>query len=61
MKRLLSLALLGMFGLSIVGCHASVEPVDTSNGDSHYKKTTTVNNDGTSTVKTETKTDKTTY
>ena len=61
MKRILSLALLGMFCLSIVGCHASVEPVDTAGSDSHYKKTTTVNPDGTSTVKTETKTEKSTY
>ena len=57
MKRLISLALVGMFGLSILGCHASVEPVD--NGDSHYKKTTTVDNNGNTSVKTETKTEKT--
>jgi len=57
MKRVLSLALAGIFSMTILGCHASVEPVD--NGDSHYKKTTTVNPDGTQTTKTETKVEKT--
>lgn len=57
MKRVLTLALAGMFGVTLLGCHASVEPVD--KGDSSYKKTTTVGNDGTKTTKTETKTEKT--
>jgi hypothetical protein len=57
MKRVLSLALAGIFSITILGCHASVEPADS--GDSHYKKTTTVDNDGTKTTKTETKTEKT--
>ena len=54
MKRTLTLAMTAVFAMSIIGCHASVEPVDTSTGDSHYKKTTTYDN-GTKTTKTETK------
>ncbi len=53
MKRALSLVMLAMFGLAMVGCHASVD-TDTPANDTHYKKTTTYNNDGT--TKTETKT-----
>lgn len=53
MKRLLSLAALAMFSMAVVGCHASAD-VDgpDSNGDSHYKKTTTYD-DGQKTTKTE--------
>jgi hypothetical protein len=39
MKQLLLLAVVGAFSLSIVGCHASAGPTDSS--DSHYKKSTT--------------------
>ena len=56
MKRLLSLAALAMFSAAIVGCHASADvdgPDSTTNGDSHYKKTTTYDN-GEKTTKTET-------
>jgi len=60
MKRALSLALTAMFALTIVGCHASIEPNDTSDGDTHYKKTTTYDN-GTKTTKTETKVEKNNY
>ena len=56
MKRAISLALAAMFSLALFGCHASVEPIDKS-GDSHYKKETTYNRDGT--VTTETKTEST--
>jgi len=57
MKRALSLALAAMFTLTLFGCHADVEPIDNTRGDSHYKKETTYNRDGT--VTTETKTEST--
>jgi hypothetical protein len=54
MKRVLSLALLGAFVMSVVvGCHASVD-TDHPDTDTSYKKTTTYDN-GTKTTKTETK------
>ena len=53
MKRALTLALSALFGLSLIGCHASVDAGD-PDADSHYKKTTTYDN-GTKTTKTETK------
>ena len=58
MKRILSLAVLAMFGLAIAGCHASADVGDDTgpNGSSHYKKTTTYDNGGTSQTKTETTT-----
>ena len=56
MKRLLSLALLGMFSAAIVGCHASAEvdgPDDDNDinhndhdRDTSMKKTTTYDADG---------------
>jgi hypothetical protein len=58
MKRALSLALTAIFALTIVGCHASIEPNDTSDTDSHYKKTTTYNRDGTVTTETKTETNR---
>jgi hypothetical protein len=57
MKRTLTLAVLAMFGLAIVGCHAQADVgSDTAaNGSSHYeKKTTTYDNGGTTSTKTET-------
>jgi hypothetical protein len=54
MKRALSLALAAVFTLTILGCHASVEPNDS--GDTHYKKQTTYNRDGTVTTETKTET-----
>ena len=51
MNRILIAALLGVFGLSVLGCEASGE-IDDDN-DSSYKKTTTVDDDGSRTVKTE--------
>ena len=60
MKRTLTLAVLAMFGLAIVGCHAQADVgSDTAaNGSSHYeKKTTTYGGDtGTTSTKTETTT-----
>jgi hypothetical protein len=59
MKRILSLAVLAMFGLAIAGCHASVDAGDGAAGPngSHYeKKTTTYGNGGTSSTHTETTT-----
>lgn len=53
MKRALVLLTLAMFGAGMIGCHASV---DTDNpNDTHYKKTTTYNDNG-GTKTTETKT-----
>ena len=54
MKRALTLIFAGLFALTLVGCHADIEPND-STGSSHYKKTTTYDNNG-GTVTTETKT-----
>jgi hypothetical protein len=60
MKRALTLALSGIFALTVIGCHASVDTKDTSDADSHYKKTTTYDrNGGSQTTTTEKKT--TTY
>lgn len=67
MKTALTLAVLGLFSAAIIGCEASASvghPDDTStktttyrdNGDSSYKKTTTVSPDGdrtTTTIKRE--------
>ena len=60
MKRALSLALTAMFALTIVGCHADIEPNDTTPAgtDSHYKKQTTYNRDGTVTTETKTETNR---
>ena len=57
MKKLLTLAVLGMFATAIVGCHASAD-VDSPNdaNNSSYKKTTVKSDGGTKTTKTETKT-----
>ena len=55
MKRFISLAALAMFTAGIVGCHASVDTDDHDGSSSHYKKTTTYDNGGTKTTKTETK------
>ena len=56
MKKLLSLAALGLFSAAIIGCHASadVDSSDTGNSSS-YKKTTYHNDGGTKTTKTEVK------
>jgi hypothetical protein len=55
MKSLISLAALVMFSFAMVGCHASADVDSPDNGtDSHYKKTTTYDNNGTKTTKTET-------
>jgi hypothetical protein len=59
MKRLLTLALGGAVAVALLGCHASIEPNDSTSGSSHTETKTTYNNDGTKTTKTETKTDKT--
>ena len=56
MKRLVSLALMAMFGLAMVGCHADIEPNDNPNADTHYKKTTTYNRDGSVTTETKSST-----
>jgi hypothetical protein len=57
MKKILVTAMLGVFTLSIIGCHASADVGDdTKNGtDTYSKKTTTVDNNGDRTVKTEVK------
>ena len=58
MKRAFSLALMAMFGLALVGCHAEGEIDDNdSDRDMTYKKTTHVDDDGSRTVKTEKKVD----
>ena len=54
MKRLLSLLLVGLFSMSVVGCHAEGE-IDDDDADTSYKKTTTIDDDGDRTVKTEKK------
>jgi len=56
MKKILVTAMLGLFTMSIVGCSASAEVDDNNDGhDTYSKKTTTVDNDGDRTVKTEVK------
>jgi hypothetical protein len=54
MKRALVLLTLAMFSVGLYGCHASVD-TDTPANDTHYKKTTTYNDNG-GTKTTETKT-----
>jgi hypothetical protein len=44
MKRAITLVLAAFFGLSLIGCHASID-TDTDK-DSHYKKTTTYDRNG---------------
>jgi hypothetical protein len=53
MKRVLTVALCAVFGVSILGCRAEVDTDDHDGRDTHYKKTTTVDRDGDRTVKTE--------
>ncbi|MGH7213479.1 MAG: hypothetical protein ACREIT_01670 [Tepidisphaeraceae bacterium] len=56
MKRFITLMMLGMFSFALLGCEASgrVGDDDMDDGDVTYKKkTTTVNDDGDRTVKTE--------
>jgi hypothetical protein len=54
MTKLLTLVMLGLFSVSIIGCEASAEVDDNDNGrDSYSKKTTTVDDDGDRTTKTE--------
>jgi hypothetical protein len=55
MKSLITLIVLGLFSAAIVGCHAEAGVGDTDKNDTSYKKTTTVDNNGDRTVKTETK------
>jgi hypothetical protein len=56
MTKLLTLLMLGIFSFAIIGCEASAEVDDNDNGrDSYSKKTTTVDDDGDRTVKTEVK------
>ncbi|MEO6436948.1 MAG: hypothetical protein ABIP55_14475 [Tepidisphaeraceae bacterium] len=56
MKRILTAAMALAFGLSILGCRASGELGDDDHDrDSSYKKTTKVERDGDTTVKTERK------
>lgn len=52
MNRIFIAALLGVFGLSVIGCEASGE-IDDNDNDTSYKKTTTIDDDGSRTVKTE--------
>jgi hypothetical protein len=55
MKKILTLAMASAFTLAIVGCHASGEIEGDKDHDTYSKKTTTVDNDGDRTVKTEVK------
>ena len=55
MKKFLAASMAGMLALSIVGCHASGEIEGDDDHDTYSKKTTTVDNDGDRTVKTEVK------
>jgi len=55
MTKLLTLVMLGLFSVAIVGCEASAEVDDDNDRDSYSKKTTTVDNDGDRTTKTEIK------
>jgi hypothetical protein len=58
MKRIFTAAMAVAFALSIIGCKASGEIGDPDDdGDSSYKKTTTVERDGDTTVRTERKVD----
>ena len=56
MKSFITLAALAMFSLTMVGCHASADVGDTApaGSDTHYQKSTTYDNNGTRTTKTET-------
>jgi hypothetical protein len=57
MTKLFTLVMLGLFSVSIIGCEASAEVDDNDNGrDTYTKKTTTVDDDGDRTTKTEIKT-----
>lgn len=56
MKRILAALVLGMFSLSVIGCEASGSvDADDDGRDTYSKKTTTVNNNGDRTTKTEVK------
>ena len=55
MKKALTLAMAAAFSLAVVGCRASAEVEDDDGRDTYSKKTTTVDNDGDRTVKTEVK------
>ena len=56
MTKLLTLVMLGLFSVAVIGCEASAEVDDNDDGrDTYSKKTTTVDNDGDRTVKTEVK------
>ena len=55
MKKILVTAMLGVFTVSVLGCKASAEVDDNDGRDTYSKKTTTVDNDGDRTVKTEVK------
>jgi hypothetical protein len=55
MKKILVTAMLGVFTVSVLGCKASAEVDDHDGHDTYSKKTTTVDNDGDRTVKTEVK------
>ena len=55
MKKLLTVLMLGLFSVAIIGCEASAEVDDDDDRDSYSKKTTTIDNDGDRTVKTEVK------
>ena len=55
MKKILVTAMLGVFTVSVLGCKASAEVDDNDGHDTYSKKTTTVDNDGDRTVKTEVK------
>lgn len=52
MKGLLTAAMVAVFGLTLLGCEASGE-IDDPDDDTSYKKTTTVDDDGSRTVRTE--------
>jgi hypothetical protein len=54
MTKLLTVLMLGLFSVAIIGCEASAEVDDNDNGrDTYSKKTTTVDEDGDRTTKTE--------
>ena len=56
MNKLLTLVMLGLFSAAVVGCEASAEVDDNNDGrDTYSKKTTTVDDDGDRTTKTEIK------
>lgn len=53
MKKLLTVLMLGMFSFAILGCEASAEVDDNTDGrDTYSKKTTTIDDDGDRTTKT---------